>query len=125
MEKKTSLTKQPIILLIGSDTTLSYLLGRYAERCGCQLAVNPENLSVKEITVVNPVVIVFPSKEILETRQILVGELASLDFPIMVCSSIADEARARELGADYCLTHPITYDDFQTALMNASGSKHA
>ena len=125
MEKKTSLIKRPIILLIGSDKTLSYLLGRYAERCGYQLTVNPENLSVKEITVVSPVVIVFPSKEILETRQVLVGELASLDFPIMVCSSIADEARARELGADYCLTHPITYDDFQTALMNASGSKHA
>jgi hypothetical protein len=29
------------------------------------------------------------------------------------------------LGADYCLLHPLTYDDFQTALMNASGSKRA
>jgi hypothetical protein len=120
-----SLNEQPNILLIGNDTALNYLFGRFAERCGYQLVVSLENSSVQEITAVNPVVIVFPSTEILESFQILVGELASLDFPIMVCSSVADETRARELGADYCLTHPISYDEFQTTLMTASASKRA
>ena len=118
-----SLKERPTILLIGNDTTLSYLIGRFAERCGYQLAVNLENSSVREITAINPEVIVFPSTEILETTQALVGELTSLDFPIMVCSSIAEETKARELGADYCLLHPLTYDDFQTALTNAGASK--
>jgi CheY-like chemotaxis protein len=118
-----NLTEQPTILLIGNDTTLSYLLGRFAERCGYQMVASLKNSSVKEITAINPAVIVFSSTGILESLQTLVGELANLDFPIMVCSSIADEARARELGADYCLTHPVSYDDFQTTLTAASASK--
>jgi len=118
-----SLKKRPTILLIGNDTTLAYLLERFAERCEYKLDVNPEKPSAKDIKVINPAAIVFSSIEALEIFQALVEELASLDFPIMVCSSIADEARARELGADYCLLHPLIYDDFQTALMNASSSK--
>ena len=118
-----SLNQQPAILLIGNDTTLNYLFGRFAERCGYQLTVNLENSSIKEITTINPAVIVFSSTEILETFQALVGELASLDFPIVVCSSVADEARARELGADYCLFHPLIYSDFQRALTTATTSK--
>jgi DNA-binding response OmpR family regulator len=118
------LNEIPAILLIGNDTTLNYLLGRFAERCGYQLTAHLENSSVEEITVINPAVIVFPSIEILETFQALVVELTSLDFPIIVCSSVADEVRARELGADYCLLHPLTYDDFQTALTAAGVSKY-
>lgn len=117
------LKEQPAILLVGSDPTLSYLLGRFAERCGYQLAVNLESPSIREITAITPAAVVFPSTEILETSQALVAELASLDFPIIVCSSVAEETKARELGADYCLLHPLTCDDFQTALMNASASK--
>ena len=37
---------------------------------------------------------------------------------------IVEKARAIELGADYCLLHPLTYDDFKTALVNATSSKH-
>jgi hypothetical protein len=123
--EKMSLSEQPAILLIGNDTALNYLFGRFAERCGCQLVVNLENSSAKEVTTISPVMIVFPSLEILESFQSLVGELASLDFPIMVCSSVADEGRARELGADYCLTHPVSFDDFQATLTTVSASKRA
>jgi CheY-like chemotaxis protein len=119
-----SLKERPTILVIGNDAALGYLLGRFAERSGYELAVNLDNSSIEQVAAVNPAVIVFPSTEILETFQTLVGELASLDFPIMVCSSVADEAKARELGADYCLLHPLVYDDFQTALASASASKH-
>ena len=46
----------------------------------------------------------------------MVTDLASRDIPGLVCLSIADEARARELGADYCLMHPLTSDSSLTAL---------
>ncbi len=120
-----SLNESPAILLIGNDTTLHYLFGRFAERCGYRLVVSLENSSAGEVAAVSPVMIVFPSLKILESFQILVGELASLDFPIMVCSSVADEVRARELGADYCLTHPVSFDDFQATLTTVSASKRA
>lgn len=118
-----SLSERPAVLLIGNDTTLNYLFGRFAERCGYRLVVSLENSTAGEITAVSPVMIVFPSLEILESFQSLVGELASLDTPIMVCSSVADEARARELGADFCLTHPVSFDDFQATLTTVSASK--
>ena len=119
-----SLKEQPTILLIGNDETLSYLLGRFAERSGHNLAIHLEDSSVEQVTAVNPAVIVFLSTEILEMFQILVGELANLDFPIMVCSSVADEAKAKELGADYCLLHPLTYDNFYQALVAIGATKH-
>ena len=111
------------ILLIGNDATLSYLLGRFAERSGYKLIVNSENSSIRVISDVNPAVIIFLSTELLEKSQALVVELASLEMPIVVCSSIADEAKAREFGADYCLLHPITYDGFQTVLATANPLK--
>jgi len=114
---------QPVILLFGNDTTLSYLFGRFAERSGYRLIVNSENLSSGEIEAVNPATIIFPSTELLEKTQALVMELVSLEAPIIVCSSVADEARARELGADFCLLHPITYDGFQDALASATATK--
>ncbi len=114
---------QPTILLVGNDSTLSYLLGRFAERSGYLLTVISESLSIKEIESINPTVIIFISTELLVTRQTLIVELANFDAPIMVCSSVVDQARARELGADYCLLHPLTYDDFQKAMMDANISK--
>ncbi len=114
---------QSTILLIGNDSSLSYLLGRFAERSGYMLTVSSDGLSIKEIELINPLAIIFTSVELLATRQIVV-ELSSLDTPIIVCLSVTEEAKARELGADYCLLHPLTYDDFQTALSNASTSKH-
>ena len=36
--EKMSLNEQTTILLIGNDTTLNYLLGRFAERCGYRLS---------------------------------------------------------------------------------------
>ena len=123
--EKIGLNEQPTLLLIGNEPTLGYLLGRFAERCGYQLALNLEDSSVRKITAIKPAVIVFQSTEVLETNQTLVGDLMSLDFPIIVCSSVADETRARELGADYCLLHPLVFDDFQMALTNAAASKRA
>jgi DNA-binding response OmpR family regulator len=114
---------QPILLAIGNDAALSYLLGRFAERSGYQLMVNAENTSGREIAGIDPAVIVFLSMERFTSDHALLVELANLDMPILVCSAAIEEARARELGADYCLLHPLTYADFEAALTRAISSK--
>jgi DNA-binding response OmpR family regulator len=114
---------QSTILLVGDDPSLNYLLGRFAERSGYQLTHGLEGLSIAEISAVDPAVIIFLSAELLGKTPSLFGELASLDAPIIVCSSVAEESRAREWGADYCLLHPLTYDEFRIALKQLGISK--
>jgi hypothetical protein len=107
---------QPTIMLVGQDTALGYLLGRFAERSGFQLTISSEDLRYEVIVDANPAAIIFLSPELLKSTQDLVGPLTNLDALIMVCSSMTDETRARELGADHCLLHPLRFDDFQKAL---------
>jgi len=118
-----NLNRQPAILLVGRDTPLNYLFGRFAEQSGYRLTGNLENISMAEIETVKPAVILFLSIELLAKNQALVAELSSRESPIIVCSSSTEQARARELGADYCLLHPLTYNDFQTALETVTASK--
>jgi DNA-binding response OmpR family regulator len=118
-----SVQTQPTILLIGKDATLCYLLARFAEHTGYQWKVSAEDLSSREIAGINPAAIIFLSMELLARDQTFVTELANLDAPIVVCASVIEEARARELGADYCLLHPLTYSGFQTALANVTASR--
>ncbi|MEW6401942.1 MAG: hypothetical protein AB1649_09090 [Chloroflexota bacterium] len=115
---------KPAILLVGTDSALSYLFGRFAEQSGYQLAVHTENLSAADIRNARPAAILFLSTEVLAKNQTLVAELASHDSPIIVCSSTTEQAHARDLGADYCLLHPLTYNDFQAALDTVTASKH-
>jgi CheY-like chemotaxis protein len=111
------------ILLVGNDETLNYLLGRFVEESKYALAVVPVITSVQEITNINPKAIIFLSTEHLEVAQTLMTELTSIETSIIVCAALADAARARELGADRCLFHPITYDGFQNALEVANTPK--
>ncbi len=111
------------ILLIGQDTMLSYLLNRFGELGRHTVSTHSKNPSAREIQALSPAVIIFLSPEQLESAQILVEEAVNLDIPLLVCSSAADETRARELGADYCLIHPLTYDGFQIALATVSPSR--
>jgi len=119
MELKTRQT----ILLMGSDASLGYLLGRFAEQGEYQLTIAPEKVSILDVTVANPAAIIFLSTDVLDKAQALVTELTSLEVPIIVCSSVTDQAKARELGADACLLHPITYEGFQDALALANAPK--
>ena len=113
------------LLFMGNDTELSYLLGRFAEQSEYQLTVAPEKASIRDVTATNPLAIIFSSMDFLSEAQNLAIELTSLDVPIIVCSSLTDQVRARELGADSCLLHPITFDGFQNALVVASTTKRA
>jgi CheY-like chemotaxis protein len=110
-------TSQFRILVIGADTALAYLIGRYAERSGCGIAMMQTIPSVAEVCSLQPAAILFLSFENLGAAQWLLADLGNCDIPVLVCSSVADEARARELGADYCLLHPLTYDSFLAALV--------
>jgi CheY-like chemotaxis protein len=115
----------PKILIIGNDTALTYLVGRYAERSGYEMATAPTVPPAEEICKQQPAAIFFPSIESLEAAQSLVAALTNDDIPILVCSSAADEMRARELGADYCLLHPLTYDGFMAALVATRVSRQS
>jgi hypothetical protein len=54
--------------------------------------------------------------ERLEAAQSFIQDLVNCEIPVLVWSSVADETQARELGADHCLTQPLTYDGFLAAL---------
>lgn len=106
------MTDKPSILLIGNDPSLEYLLERYASRGGYGLqsirAVTPD----VDISQMQPQSIWFSSLEMLEASQPQRNAILACNVPVVVCSSIADDARAMELGADYLLLHPLTYDRF-------------
>jgi CheY-like chemotaxis protein len=108
--------KHSEILMIGVDKALAYLIGRYAEQSGCSMVTMPTIPSAAEVCGLQPAAILFPSIEDLGAAQLLIADLASYDIPVLVCLSNHDQARARELGADYCLLHPLTYDSFLAAL---------
>jgi DNA-binding response OmpR family regulator len=104
------------ILLISNDATMTYLIRRYAEQSGYEL--NPTSVIPlpEEVIDLGPEAILFASIERLEAAQSLINVLETSDIPVLVCSSLSDEARAWELGADRCLTQPLTYDGFLHAL---------
>jgi len=104
------------ILVIGNDPALAYLLGRYAEQGGYGIATAQAVPSAAETCALQPAAILFQSVEGLETSGTLVRDMAECDVPVLVCSSVTDQARARELGADHCLLHPLTYDSVLAAL---------
>lgn len=108
--------EQPSILLVGQDPSLEYLLKRYARQGGLELqslrGVSPEI----DVNALHPLVAWFSSLEVLEAYQPLRAALANEAIPIVVCSSVADEARASESGADYFFLHPVTYDCFLSTL---------
>lgn len=110
---------QSKILVIGNDPALSYLIGRYANQSGYDVATTQRMPSAAETCALQPAAILFQSVEGLETSQTLLRDLAACDVPVLVCSSVTDEARARELGADRCLLHPLTYDNMLAALTTA------
>jgi CheY-like chemotaxis protein len=111
---------QSRILMLGNDPALAYLIGRYAQQSGYAIITLQVPPQAAEVCAYKPAAILFTSVESLEAAQVLVAGLANCDIPVLVCSSVADEARARELGADHCLLHPLTYDGFQGALAATS-----
>jgi len=112
-------SRSPVILLIGNEAALVYLLERYAERSGCEVRVQPIVPAPSTDPDGKPAALLFLAIENLEAAQSQMGQLTSAEIPLLVCSSVNDQSRARELGADQCLVHPLTYDGFLAALTAA------
>lgn len=115
--------KHSDIVIVGGDSSLHYLLQRYAGQIGYPVRVAESPVSAESIRQSEPVAVIFPSVEILESTQALVVELTNCDIPIIVCSSVFDEAKTFELGADYCLLHPLVFDNFSSTLQTAVTSQ--
>jgi hypothetical protein len=115
-------SKQSTLVIIGKSASFNYLIQRYADRIGFSVTVALPSVLAETICRSKPVAVIFSSVENLEAFQPLIAELTNRDVPIMVCSSEIDQMRTRELGADYCLLHPLTYDDFQAALTSIATS---
>jgi ActR/RegA family two-component response regulator len=111
------------LLLVGNDTRLGYLLERYSERSGYQISLLRTVPATPAPIAPVPSAVIFLTMEQLETSQAWVAQLTAQDIAILACASPADAARARELGADDCLLHPVTYDDFESLLTTMTGSK--
>jgi CheY-like chemotaxis protein len=115
-------SKQSTLVIISNNASFIYLIQRYADRIGFSVTVVLPTVLAETISRSVPIAAIFSSTENLEASQALVTELTNRDVPIMVCSSEIDQIRTRELGADYCLLHPLTYDEFQAALASITAS---
>ena len=109
-------SRSPVILLIGNDAALAYLIERYAERSGYEVRVQPIVPAPSSGLDSRPAALLFSSIENLEAAQSQIAPWTSAEIPLLVCSSVNDQLRAHELGADHCLVHPLTYDGFLAAL---------
>ena len=111
------------IVVIGSDSSLNYLLGRYAELIGYPISFEKSPSSTEIIRKFEPTAVIFPSVEMLAGAQTLVAELTNSDIPIIVCSSVLDQTKTRELGADYRLLHPLEFESFASTLKTIVASQ--
>ena len=111
------------IVVVGGDSSLQYLLERYAGRVGYSVSFEKSPFLAEAIQRSEPEAVIFPSVEILEGAQALVAELTNCDIPIIVCSSVLDQTKTYELGADYCLLHPLEFDSFSSILKSSVTSQ--
>lgn len=105
-----------MILLVGDDEALTYLIERYGERSGFRVQVERIPPTDTDPSWPEPAVVWLSSIDVLATFRPREAGLISDDAPVVVCSSVADDRRARELGADFAVLHPLTYPDFLAAL---------
>ena len=113
---------QPRILAFGNDSRLAYLLNRYVEDSNCDLVMQPAVPSLQELLHMQPSAVIFPSLEMLIAARDLVNELLPMDIFILACVSVLDEDLAREMGADVCLQHPLTYEKFWSTISTICSS---
>jgi len=114
---------QPKIMMIGNDPMLVYLLQRYAEQGGCEMILRSFAPMAAEVRRLKLVAIIFSSLEYLHTAELLIEDLSAHEVMVLACVATAEEARAREYGADICLVHPLTFENFWAALSPLSPAK--
>jgi hypothetical protein len=115
---------QSRLIIIGGNSSFHYLIQRYAEKIGCAILPLESSITIDRVCKLHPMGVIFASLENLESSRTFAAGLANRDVPIIVCSSVADQARARQCGADYCLLHPFAYDNF-SLILDAIASANA
>jgi len=116
LAKVVELSSRPQIMTLGSDPEIGYLIRRYARQSGYGVMTFLVVPKAEVVCELKPAAIFFTTIESLEAEQLLITGLATCDIPVLVCSSVADQARARELGADNCLLYPVMYENFHMML---------
>ena len=117
----------PVVLLIDDEQSLAYLIHRYGQASNCQVMnvqLLDEARAIIEHTPPALVVLhVAPQRlDSWEAVRALKADPVTSGFPVVaVCAASTDAARVWEMGADYCLTKPVLYDDFRAVLV-ASGA---
>lgn len=104
------------IALVAGEQSLTYLMERYTERSGLGIEVVADPPPAAMLMEHAPALLWFPSLESLARWRGEAEHVAGNEPAVVVCTAVADERRARELGADYCLLLPLTYDDFRAAV---------
>jgi CheY-like chemotaxis protein len=105
-----------MILLVGDDDALAYLIERYGEQSGFSVQIARTPPDAHDAPTPEPTVLWLSSLDVLAASRPRETGLIGDDAPVVVSSSVADDRRARELGADYAVLHPLTYPDFLAAL---------
>jgi hypothetical protein len=105
-----------MILLVGDDEALTYLIERYGQQSGFRVRVERTLPISSDGQPLKPAVVWLSSIDVLASLRPRETGLIGDDAPVVVCSSVADDHRAPELGADVSVLHPLTYSDFLAAL---------
>jgi len=63
--------------------------------------------------------VAFPGTASWDMLKALKADRATRDIPVVMCSGLEQEARGLEAGAEVCLSKPVMYYDFLTALADA------
>ena len=104
------------IALVAGDASLTYLMERYTERIGLGFEVVADPPPPTVLEAVSPGLVWFPSLDSLARWRGDGHPTTAAETAVVVCTSVPDERRARDLGADYCLLLPLTFDDFRAAV---------
>lgn len=110
------------ILVVGNDAGLAYLLTRYAGQCNLSVITAAAGSALDEAVKAHPAMILFTSLNALRESRAWLPALGGLESKIMACAAVGEVALARELGADGCLLHPLTFDGFASALAASCGA---
>ena len=116
-------SEQPKIMIIGNDERLAYLLSRYTEQRHCQLVSHAVIPAIDDIINENPAALIFLSMESLKATNHHIDTLLAAEIFVVACVAAAEEVLARELGADACLIHPFTYEEFWAAVSTGCPSE--
>ena len=109
------------IMIVGGDSHFSYLMQRYVRRCAHQMiSVNLGEDLLALARCQKPAAIVLevdlPETIGWQILRTLKADPEAGRIPVIVCSWMDEELRARAAGADTYLRMPILYADFETAL---------